>query len=159
MLFICCQDSNPTYQFKFSSCWKGQCCYWPACRIESGITLSLFGHQSEIIVSPFFQILREMWIHIIHQHYSLTITVQPCKILYLHMFIANFSRLANDWKRNTVIHFVSTSAKFDICTVAGLMGHILKLKCVHSRVNLNILASTSFPFRPTTVYMPNLSLT
>ena len=39
------------------------------------------------------------------------------------------------------------------------MGHLLKIKCVHSRVNVNILASTSVPFRPTTVPVPNLALT
>jgi hypothetical protein len=32
---------------------------------------------------------------------------------------------------------------------------LLKIKCVHSRVNVNILASTSVPFRPMTVQVPN----
>ncbi len=61
----------------------------------------------------------------------------------------------------TVIRFDSTSAKLDICTVVGLNGTLvhLKIKCVQSRVNVNILASTSVPFRPTTVQMPNLALT
>ncbi len=35
------------------------------------------------------------------------------------------------------------------------MGHI---KCVHCRVNVNVSASTSVPFRPTTVQVPNLTL-
>ncbi len=34
----------------------------------------------------------------------------------------------------------------------------MKIKCVDSRVNVNILAS-SVPFRPTTVQVPNLALT
>jgi hypothetical protein len=47
-----------------------------------------------------------------------------------------------------VICFVSTSSKFGIATVMG--------KAVHSRVNVNILASTSVPFRLTMVQEPNL---
>jgi hypothetical protein len=39
------------------------------------------------------------------------------------------------------------------------MGHLLKIKCVDSRVNVNILASTSVPFTLTTVQVPNLALT
>jgi hypothetical protein len=39
------------------------------------------------------------------------------------------------------------------------LGQLLKIKCVHSRVNVNILASTCVPFRPVTVQVPNLSLT
>jgi hypothetical protein len=39
------------------------------------------------------------------------------------------------------------------------MGHLLKIKCVDSRVNVNILAPTSVPFRPKTVQVPNLALT
>jgi hypothetical protein len=38
------------------------------------------------------------------------------------------------------------------------MGHLLKIKCAHSRVNENISASTSVPFRPMTVKVPNLAL-
>jgi hypothetical protein len=34
------------------------------------------------------------------------------------------------------------------------MGHLLKIKCVHSRVNVHILASTSVPFTLTTVQGP-----
>ncbi len=34
-----------------------------------------------------------------------------------------------------------------------------KIKCVHSIVNVNMLASTCFPFRLTTVQLQNLSLT
>ncbi len=39
------------------------------------------------------------------------------------------------------------------------MGHMLKIKCVDSRVNVNILASTSVPFTLTTVQVPHLALT
>ncbi len=39
------------------------------------------------------------------------------------------------------------------------MGHLLKIKCVDSRVNVHILASTSVPFTLTTVQVPNLALT
>ncbi len=35
----------------------------------------------------------------------------------------------------------------------------MKIKCVDSRVNVNILASTSVPFILTTVQVPNLALT
>ncbi len=59
-----------------------------------------------------------------------------------------------------VIRFVSTSDKFGICTVAGLNGTLVqdKTRTVHSRVNVNILASSSVPFRPTTLQVPNLAL-
>jgi hypothetical protein len=39
------------------------------------------------------------------------------------------------------------------------MGHSLKKKCVDSRVNVNIFASTSVPSILTTVQVPNLALT
>ncbi len=39
------------------------------------------------------------------------------------------------------------------------MGHLLKIKCVDSRVNTHIFASTSVPFTLTTVQVPNLTLT
>ncbi len=39
------------------------------------------------------------------------------------------------------------------------MGHLLKIKCVGSRVNVHSLASTSVPFTLTTVQVPNLELT
>jgi hypothetical protein len=39
------------------------------------------------------------------------------------------------------------------------MGHLMKIKCVDSRMNVHILASTSVPFTLTTVQVPNLSLT
>ncbi len=39
------------------------------------------------------------------------------------------------------------------------MGHLFKIKCVDSGVNVHILASTSVPFKFTTVQVPNLSLT
>jgi hypothetical protein len=39
------------------------------------------------------------------------------------------------------------------------MGHVLKIKCVDSRVNVHILALKSVPFTLTTVEVPNLALT
>jgi hypothetical protein len=39
------------------------------------------------------------------------------------------------------------------------MGHLLKTKCVDSRVNVNILALTSVQFTPSMVQVPNLALT
>ncbi len=39
------------------------------------------------------------------------------------------------------------------------LGHLLKLKCAHSPLNLCILSSTSVPFTLTTVQVSNLSLT
>jgi hypothetical protein len=39
------------------------------------------------------------------------------------------------------------------------MGHKLKIKSVHSRVNVYNLASKSVPFTLTTVQVPNLALT
>jgi hypothetical protein len=39
------------------------------------------------------------------------------------------------------------------------MGHLLKIKCVDSRVNVYILASTSVPFTFTTVQVTNIALT
>ncbi len=39
------------------------------------------------------------------------------------------------------------------------MGHFLKIKCVDSRVNVHILASTIVPFTLTTVQVPNFALT
>jgi hypothetical protein len=39
------------------------------------------------------------------------------------------------------------------------MGHLLKIKCVDSRVNVHILSSTRAPFTLTTVQVPNLPLT
>jgi hypothetical protein len=39
------------------------------------------------------------------------------------------------------------------------MGHLLKIKCVDSRVNVHTLSSTSVPFTLTTVQVPNLALT
>ncbi len=48
----------------------------------------------------------------------------------------------------TVIRFVSIRTKFGICTVVGL----------NRTLQVRILASTSVPFRPTTVQMPNLAL-
>jgi hypothetical protein len=39
------------------------------------------------------------------------------------------------------------------------MGHLLKIKSVDSRVNVNILAATSVPFTLSTAQVPNLALT
>ncbi len=39
------------------------------------------------------------------------------------------------------------------------MRNLLKIKCVESKVNVHILASTSVPFTLTTVQVPNLALT
>jgi hypothetical protein len=39
------------------------------------------------------------------------------------------------------------------------MGHMLKIKCVDSRLNVHIFASKSVPFTLTTVQVPNLALT
>jgi hypothetical protein len=39
------------------------------------------------------------------------------------------------------------------------MGHLLKIKCGESRVNVHILATTSISFTRTTVQVPNLALT
>ncbi len=50
------------------------------------------------------------------------------------------------WVQYTVNRFVSTSAKFGICIFVGLNG-TLEDKMLHSRVNVNFLASTSVPFR------------
>jgi hypothetical protein len=38
------------------------------------------------------------------------------------------------------------------------MGHLLKIKRVYSRVNVQIIVSTSVPFTFTTVQVPNLAL-
>jgi hypothetical protein len=39
------------------------------------------------------------------------------------------------------------------------MGHLLKINCAHSPLNLCILSSTCVPFTLTTVQVPNLALT
>jgi len=39
------------------------------------------------------------------------------------------------------------------------MVHLLEIKCVDSRVNVKIIASTSVQFTPTTVQVPNLAPT
>ncbi len=39
------------------------------------------------------------------------------------------------------------------------MGHLLKIKCVDSRVNVHIVDATSVPFTLSTVQVPNLALT
>jgi hypothetical protein len=39
------------------------------------------------------------------------------------------------------------------------MGHLLKINCAHSPLNLRILSLTCVPFTLTTVQMPNIALT
>jgi hypothetical protein len=39
------------------------------------------------------------------------------------------------------------------------MGHLLKIKCVDSKVNVHSLASKNVPFTLTTVQVPNLAQT
>jgi hypothetical protein len=39
------------------------------------------------------------------------------------------------------------------------MGHLLKIKCLDSRVTVHILDATSVPFRLTRVQVPNLAQT
>ncbi len=51
----------------------------------------------------------------------------------------------------TIIRFVSTSAKFSICTVMGLNETLLEDKMRKFKGGGEHLASTSVPFRPTTV--------
>ncbi len=58
--------------------------------------------------------------------------------------------------QSTAIRFVSASA-FAPSWVE--MVHLLNIKCIHFRVNVNILASTIVPVRPTAVQVPNLALT
>ncbi len=55
----------------------------------------------------------------------------------------------------TIIRFVSTSAKW----VMGLTGTLLDDKMRKFKVEVNILASTSVPFRPTTEQVPIFALT
>ncbi len=59
---------------------------------------------------------------------------------------------------HTVARFPLISAKFGICTVVGLNGTLVEAKIctMHILVSeVRILASTSVPFRLTTVQMPN----
>ncbi len=54
---------------------------------------------------------------------------------------------------------MSFSAKFGTCTVVVLNGTlIVKAKLFTLPLNVRILSSTSVPFRPTKVQMPNLAL-
>ncbi len=61
-----------------------------------------------------------------------------------------------------VTRFLSISAKFDIFTAMVLNETLVEAKiCIFKypkRVFLTFSASTSFPFRPTTVQMPNFAL-
>ena len=58
-----------------------------------------------------------------------------------------------------LISFVSISADFGICIVVGLNRTFVEAKNTHlGHLNVRILASTSYLFRPTTVQMPNLAL-
>ncbi len=59
----------------------------------------------------------------------------------------------------TVIRFVSTNAKFGICTVMCLNGTLVEDKMhIFYIVNVNISASTSVPFRPTTLQLASVIL-
>jgi hypothetical protein len=59
----------------------------------------------------------------------------------------------------TVIRFVLNSTKFCICTVVGLNGTLVEAKIrPWDTLNVRILASSSVPFRPTTMQMPNYAL-
>ncbi len=60
----------------------------------------------------------------------------------------------------TVIRFVSTNAKFGICTVVGLIGALVEttVKYALGLLDEHISASTSVLYRLTTVQMPNLAL-
>ncbi len=58
-------------------------------------------------------------------------------------------------QENTVIRFVlKKSAKLGMCTVVGLNGTLVEAKIRPlDTLNVRILASTSFPFRPTKMQM------
>jgi hypothetical protein len=47
------------------------------------------------------------------------------------------------------------SVKFGTCTVVSVNGTLVEDKCVHSRVNMHNLASTSVPFTLTAVQVTN----
>ncbi len=57
--------------------------------------------------------------------------------------------------RHTVFRFVSTSAKFGICTVVGKKGALVEAKISTCITSCAISASTSVPFRLTTAQMTN----
>ncbi len=67
--------------------------------------------------------------------------------------------MSANWPPYTVIRFVeiATSSKFGFCTVVGVKGAFDKMRTFKGESD--ILASTSVPFRPTTVQVPNLVLT
>ncbi len=56
----------------------------------------------------------------------------------------------------TIMVSLLMAKEFGICTVVSVNGHLLKIKSRDSRVNVNILFSTSVQFTPTTVQVPNL---
>ncbi len=62
----------------------------------------------------------------------------------------------------TVIRFVSTSAKFSICTIVGNNGALVEAKIcslyIQGSPQVRILTSTSVPLSTTTVQMSNLPL-
>ena len=53
--------------------------------------------------------------------------------------------------------FVSTSANDALPPSGVKMGHLLKIKCVYSRVNMYYLASTRFPLTLKTAQVPNVA--
>ncbi len=57
----------------------------------------------------------------------------------------------------TVIRFVLVNVKFGACTVVGIMGHLQKLKCIHSRIFAFYLQQVSHLY-PVTVQMLNVAL-
>jgi hypothetical protein len=87
------------------------------------------------------------------------VNILKLNMIIIEYLLPGYLPYCRYYPRHTVIRFVSTSAKFGICTVASwaYKRHLLKIKCVHSSLNVNILASTSVPFRPTTVQVPNLA--
>ena len=59
----------------------------------------------------------------------------------------------------TVIRFVWLVLNLEHASLWVKMEQLLKLKCVHSPLNLRILSSTNVPYTFTTVQVPNLALT
>jgi hypothetical protein len=62
------------------------------------------------------------------------------------------------WRHFTVIRFVSIRAKFWHLHRRGSNGTLVEAKICTKVSFVRILASTSVPFRPTKVKMPNLAL-
>ncbi len=76
----------------------------------------------------------------------------------------NLDEILPSWYRAsdcTFIRFVWVSAKFCICSVVNVNGtlKIVEAKTWTFTLNRHIFSSTSFSFTPTTVQVPNLTLT